>query len=720
MYGQQSSFQRQFDDNNKQSAAPKGLAALFGVIFCYQVVTHIFLHQAISHDDAELESDGECSFLPGASGQSSDCMEAQLFHGWHGKSAELPAESSAELNSLLAESPSSTSAAPQAPSVAQGLRGDEAAGASAIGEAKPEALEGLLWDMVWKMGGGDQSHAPPEKNKKPTPPKPNAFMAKKSAPKPKKTSFAMGLTELQQKLEEKMQKQARRHAEHRAMRALTAATRSPDPKIGDVRMTVHHAHEESIADDNVTAWAHNLDDLTHELQSQMSSWRKERAEHAAAHRAATEPAQAKDDPMTPWAHKLDDATHELQEHLEHRAQERALHAAQHEAAHAARLAELRAATHPTPHSQLLDDVESLGRQMCQDPSRRNRPACAQFLHPDHGEAHQTAEERHESALAHIKLLEKHMEELSEDREHDDEEIRKESNDFLRELCADPARHSYPTCAHLLATTTEPASGNLRSRPAKAATAVAKEAFPAAASYPNVLSWQAVMDAEAAPHGPQHMGAGALVMSRSELRVSHWNGKIPKVACVTVLPAGQVTEVLMRYFMDNYKLLHYEGERVLVFVYSDTDKEAARIAHLYTDGTSIKAAAAQDAGGFPSPMAYRYGAWQAHDADLVVRWDFEAWHHPNRLSMQVRAITLAKRPASIVPKVTGFDVDGKSATVAGGGGSHGSMMGEAAWMRKHWMPGLEKESSMLNGLHSKDVVQVAMPDLLAYHDVTMLS
>merc|ERR1719182_60789 len=124
-----------------------------------------------------------------------------------------------------------------------------------------------------------------------------------------------------------------------------------------------------------------------------------------------------------------------------------------------------------------------------------------------------------------------------------------------------------------------------------------------------------------------MGASAVMLSRKDLRVQHWVGKIPKVACVTVLPQGKVTEVLMKYFMDNYNLQHYEGERQLIIVYHSTDAEAARIAHLYADGTTVKAAAARGSDAFPSVTAYRYGAWMAKGADLLARWDFEGFHHP---------------------------------------------------------------------------------------------
>jgi hypothetical protein len=176
---------------------------------------------------------------------------------------------------------------------------------------------------------------------------------------------------------------------------------------------------------------------------------------------------------------------------------------------------------------------------------------------------------------------------------------------------------------------------------------------------------------------------------------------------------------MKYFMDNYKLQHYDGERELILVYHNDDKESSRIAHLWADGESVKASAAHGETEFPSATAYRYGAWMAHDADLIARWDFDAWHHPNQITMLVRAIAVSQRPAALITTVTAFDTDGTKATVTGGVGPHGSMMGDAVWMHKHWMPILEEEHSVISGLHSADLVQVDMPELLTYHDASML-
>jgi hypothetical protein len=41
------------------------------------------------------------------------------------------------------------------------------------------------------------------------------------------------------------------------------------------------------------------------------------------------------------------------------------------------------------------------------------------------------------------------------------------------------------------------------------------------------------------------------------------------------------------------------------------------------------------------------------------------------------------------------------------------------MRRHWMPLLEEESAILHSLNSGDVTQVAMPELLSYHDASAL-
>jgi hypothetical protein len=734
---------------SKQSATSHTLAPLLlGIIIVYQIVYHIFLHQAAVQEEEHFDPDGACSVTAGANGYSALCMEAQLFQGWH----ELPAESSSELDSLLAVSPNATEtvaplaspddAATNISPNGQALRGSvDAAAPDASAETKPQALEGLLWDLAWKMGGGDQSHEAPQKHHQAREaskhethhPKQPAFMARQAPKKQKQKLTSHGLAKLQKGLNTKLHDRARRRAEHKALRDLSVAVNQG------------RSNESQSTDEHTTSWAQGLMNEMHEMEAHLQHLHDKRTDHASAFAsafkayAATEQAKkSQQDPLTPWAHSLDDLTHDIQHHMEVREKERAEHAAARKAAHNARLRAAHAEIEKTikPDS-LLDRIQSFGQEICQDPQRRDTPACGRFLAQQmEAGAHTHASPR--DAIAdvkeHTRLMEKHMEQLHRDQKHDDEEIRKESMEFLKELCADRARQSYPTCAHLSSgagaektkpksalrasvTTTSAAVTSSPSR-LRASSTLAAEHVHQTDKIIGALQWTPMKDADVVKQ-PHHMGAPAVLMARKELRAHHWQGKIPKVACITILPEGKVTENLMRYFMDNYNLQHYEGPRELILVYHSSDTEAARIAHLYADGTSIKVAATHGLDQYPSATAYRYGAWIGRDADLVARWDFEGFNHPNRLSMQIRAIALSKRPASLIPRVTAFDADGKHVVVSNTGFAHGSLVGDAAWMRRHWMPLLEEESAILHSLNSGDVTQVAMPELLSYHDASAL-
>merc|ERR1719247_3392498 len=103
---------------------------------------------------------------------------------------------------------------------------------------------------------------------------------------------------------------------------------------------------------------------------------------------------------------------------------------------------------------------------------------------------------------------------------------------------------------------------------------------------------------------------------------------------------------MMYFINNFRLQDYEGSRQLVLVYHHADPDAAELVRTYADGSYIKGLAAQGNETFPSAAALRYGAWSS-DADVIARWDFEEWHDPSRLSMQVRALAMAAKPASVL-------------------------------------------------------------------------
>jgi len=135
-----------------------------------------------------------------------------------------------------------------------------------------------------------------------------------------------------------------------------------------------------------------------------------------------------------------------------------------------------------------------------------------------------------------------------------------------------------------------------------------------------------------------------------------------------------------YFIDNFKLQDYEGPRQLVLVYHYLDSDAAELVQKYADGTNIKGVAAR--GGdlpsnadFPSNAALRYAAWTA-DADVIARWEFDDWHDPSRLSMQVRAMAATSRPASILANKLGFP-DGVVVDK--------SLAGQRSWMKAYWKP-----------------------------------
>lgn len=658
---------------NSNSTARQGVAPiLLAVFILWQVAYHIFMHATLGNEDAEEGDDG---------------LEACLFKGWSQLPSEelpeqIPDESPAELDALLAVSE---------------MGGEQAAIPTTANAVTPPSTpaRGGLRGLSAPIGEVESQQ------------KPAAFMAKKSQAKHEKIFSAQGLSEMQQKVDAKLQLQAQRHAEHRAMRALSAT----------------HSHAQTtMTTTHLTPWAENLMHELHDMQEHLKHLHKERRDHAAAFASVYNSSQmgksAEPDSMTPWAHNLDDLTHDIQHHMEQRNKERAEHEAARKAAHDARIAAAHAEV--AKSSPLLQEIQSLGASLCHDPQHWNSPHCSQFVHASVNStsaSHAAHKDSQSKAEAHIKLLEKHMEQLHKDQEHDDEDIRQQSVAFLRELCADPARKSYPACMHVSVTTTIPPSrqsSNLRS----SSTAPALRERPG--EYANALRWTRLTNEEVALRSARsHVGAPALSLDRKQLRGHHWISEIPKVACVTVLPQGKVTEALMQYFMDNYKLQSYEGSRELVLIYHSADKEAARIAQLHADGISVKAAAAQGNEAFPSATAYRYGAWLAKDSDLVARWDFEGFHHPSRLSMQVHAIALSKRPVSILPSVTAFDADGEHSVVSNAGYHHGSLVGDRAWMRKHWRPVLEEENALLHGLHSGDVAQVAMPELLSYHDASML-
>lgn len=139
---------------------------------------------------------------------------------------------------------------------------------------------------------------------------------------------------------------------------------------------------------------------------------------------------------------------------------------------------------------------------------------------------------------------------------------------------------------------------------------------------------------------------------------------------------------MMYFIDNFKLQDYEGSKQLLLVYHYLDTDAAELVKKYADGVNIKGVASRGSEDFPSNAALRYAAWSAH-VDVIARWELDDWHDPSRLSMQVRAMAYASRPACILDQVRAIAEDQlvKEAT----------LVGERSWMKAYWQP-LVGESS----------------------------
>lgn len=171
---------------------------------------------------------------------------------------------------------------------------------------------------------------------------------------------------------------------------------------------------------------------------------------------------------------------------------------------------------------------------------------------------------------------------------------------------------------------------------------------------------------------------------------------------------------MKYFIDNFRLQHYEGSHQLVLVYHHDDQQAADLVHKYVDGSHILSAVSRGK-DFPSASAFRFGAWVGRNADVIARWDFEAWHHPQRLSMQVRALAFSKRPASLLERWTMVDKDGSNTTVQHGEHWDSSLVAEAAWMRLNWYPLMAEEEAAFAHHAARDIVKLDGADLEVFDE-----
>lgn len=189
-----------------------------------------------------------------------------------------------------------------------------------------------------------------------------------------------------------------------------------------------------------------------------------------------------------------------------------------------------------------------------------------------------------------------------------------------------------------------------------------------------------------------------VVSRQDVRHMRWSGVIPKVACITAIQGSRHTKARIMYFVNNFRLQDYEGPRQLILVYHHSDTVAAELIDEYVDGTYIKGVAAFGDSVFPSAAGLRYGAWSS-DADVIARWDFEEWHDPSRLSMQIRALATSSRPACVIRSPQHHQ---NQSTF-----NASSLAGERSWMNKHWHPLVPEESAALETSRAAQVVELDM-------------
>jgi uncharacterized membrane-anchored protein YhcB (DUF1043 family) len=416
-------------------------------------------------------------------------------------------------------------------------------------------------------------------------------------------------------------------------------------------------------------WEQNLVELQESLETKMKRLRSFQ-KFEDSHLDTSEDSEKKATHMTAWARDLQ----ALQRHMEKRASDMASAklarrkiiektAAQRkkdraERHHASRSATLdnsttdetldRETVSRTPalelesEKPLMERIFDLGRELCSEPERRDRPSCIQFLVSSQNQSGTPSVEEDSRAFPHDKLPESAYE-----------------------------------LVHSL-------------------------------KWPAVRSWK-----ESSSKLRGYFPGGVSMANQDELRHARWAGMIPKVACVSVVPSGREAKYQIKYFINNFRLQTYEGPRQLVLVYDHNDKAAKQLVSKYADGVYIRSAAARSDGNrWPSTTAYRFGAYVA-DADVIARWDFDAWHHPDRLSMQVRALAHKNRP---VNRLLAWTLrNGTKDVRAEPDESIGetSLVGEKVWMSEHWYPLLGDETSTVTSAHLRSLVQLDMPGLIVY-------
>lgn len=278
-----------------------------------------------------------------------------------------------------------------------------------------------------------------------------------------------------------------------------------------------------------------------------------------------------------------------------------------------------------------------------------------------------------------------------------------------DLCSEESRRGNPGCKYFLEPHSHTAAETITTptlEPAKDSTLL---------TLPTLAPAQSSKNSKFLEKRPNNQ---RLTLSSEAVYGKHWQGKIPKVACIMAIPTIPASwqndtskAAWLQYAVTNavnaFRAEKYEGPKQLLVVHHHKDKIAARIASRLADGVYVKAVAAHLP--VPSTMSMRYAAWSAdNDTDVVARWDMNAYHHPERLSVQVRALGSSGRFVSALMWGVTFSEDGKRSVEGDEDGLESSMVGIRPWMDGHWHPYVANHSGPLARV--SELVTLDMPEL----------
>jgi len=334
---------------------------------------------------------------------------------------------------------------------------------------------------------------------------------------------------------------------------------------------------------------------------------------------------------------------------------------------------------------LLEQIEDLLREMCEDPWRRGRETCARFLTPM---------ERHEAAKA---KLHSRLAQLAKGRLEWERSFVHRAKRIGKQMCMERQRQNDTVCESFMADVPTSAPGRVLSM------AFSRDRATRSAAEQGKRREQPTQ------------------VDQKVLHASKWAAKIPKVECIMEVPNTTQAHARVKHAVNNFRTQKYEGPTQLLMVYHYQDQQTAHLLKRFADGAYIKALPARTS--VPSTTALRYGAWVAgNDTDVVARWDLDTWHHPHRLAMQVRALGLTGLPISLLGRRTLVTNDGHTPVMYLEDGFQGassvgfgwpeSLVAERSWAEKNWAPHLIGEWASLAA--SPGLVSLLdMPELQAY-------